>query len=70
MIKSSILLDWIGMYYFHVANLYEKLGYKEKAAESIQGLLILAPSNIEVQKLAIDFYARNGYYFEALRNAG
>ena len=63
-IIDIIGLDWNVL--LHVAELYEKLGYKEKAAESVQGLLMLAPSNVELQKLAIDFYARNGYYDEAL----
>ncbi len=63
-IISIIGLDWNVL--LHVAELYEKLGYKEKAAESVQGLLELDPSNIALQKLAIDFYARNGYYDEAL----
>jgi len=63
-IIDIIGLDWNVL--LHVAELYEKLGYKEKAAESVQGLLLLDPSNIELQKLAIDFYARNGYYDEAL----
>lgn len=63
-IIDIIGLDWNVL--LHVAELYEKLGYKEKAAESVQGLLMLDPSNIELQKLAIDFYARNEYYDEAL----
>lgn len=63
-IINIIGLDWNVL--LHVAELYEKLGYKEKAAESVQGLLMLDPSNVELQKLAIDFYARNGYYDEAL----
>lgn len=64
-IINIIGLDWNVL--LHVAELYEKLGYKEKAAESVQGLLLLDPSNVELQKLAIDFYARNGYYEESLR---
>jgi len=63
-IISIIGLDWNVL--LHVAELYEKLGYKEKAAESVHGLLELDPSNVALQKLAIDFYARNGYYTEAL----
>jgi tetratricopeptide (TPR) repeat protein len=58
-------LDWNVL--LRVAELYEKLGYKEKAAESVKSLLELDPSNIALQKLAIDFYARNGYYDEALQ---
>jgi tetratricopeptide (TPR) repeat protein len=63
-IINIIGLDWNVL--LRVAELYEKLGYKEKAAESVQGLLELDPSNVALQKLAIDFYARNGYYTEAL----
>ena len=58
-------LDWNVL--LRVAELYEKLGYKEKAAESIQGLLEIDPSNVALKKLAIDFYARNGYDEEALK---
>ena len=61
---NIIGLDWNVL--LRVAELYEKLGYKEKAAESVQGLLEIDPSNTDLQKLAIDFYARNGYYTEAL----
>jgi tetratricopeptide (TPR) repeat protein len=58
-------LDWNVL--LRVAELYEKLGYKEKAAESMQGLLEIDPSNVALKKLAIDFYARNGYNDEALK---
>jgi tetratricopeptide (TPR) repeat protein len=58
-------LDWNVL--LRVAELYEKLGYKEEAAESIQGLLEIDPSNVALQKLAIDFYARNGYNDKALK---
>ena len=61
---NIIGLDWNVL--LRVAELYEKLGYKEKAAESVKGLLELDPSNVDLQKLAIDFYIRNGYYDEAL----
>ena len=57
-------LDWNVL--LRVAELYEKLGYKEKAAESVEGLLELDPSNVALQKLAIDFYVRNGYTVIAL----
>ena len=56
--------DWNVL--LRVAELYEKLGYKEKAAESVEGLLHIDPSNVELQKLAIDFYIRNGYNDHAL----
>ncbi|MCZ7613548.1 MAG: tetratricopeptide repeat protein [Ignavibacteriaceae bacterium] len=49
-----------------VAELYEKLGFKDKAAESVEGLLEIDPSNVALQKLAIDFYIRNGYNDKAL----
>jgi len=61
---NIIGLDWNVL--LRVAELYEKLGYKEKAAESVEGLLEIDPSNIALQKLAIDFYSRNGYYDKAL----
>lgn len=56
--------DWNVL--FRVAELYEKLGHKEKAAESVEGLLEIDPSNIALKKLAIDFYVRNGYDDKAL----
>ena len=61
---NIIGLDWNVL--LRVAELYEKLGYKEKAAESVEGLLEIDPSNVALQKLAIDFYARNGYNDKAL----
>ncbi|OGU64742.1 MAG: hypothetical protein A2W30_09505 [Ignavibacteria bacterium RBG_16_36_9] len=61
---NIIGLDWNVL--LRVAELYEKLGYKEKAAESVEGLLEIDPSNIALQKLAIDFYVRNGYNEKAL----
>jgi tetratricopeptide (TPR) repeat protein len=57
-------LDWNVL--LRVAELYEKLGYKDKAAESVEGLLQIDPSNIALQKLAIDFYIRNGYNDKAM----
>jgi len=62
---NIIGLDWNVL--LRVAELYEKLGYKEKAAESVEGLLEIDPSNVALQKLAIDFYARNGYNDKALK---
>jgi tetratricopeptide (TPR) repeat protein len=61
---NIIGLDWNVL--LRVAELYEKLGYKEKAAESVEGLLEIDPSNVALQKLAIDFYVRNGYNEKAL----
>jgi len=61
---NIIGLDWNVL--LRVAELYEKLGYKEKAAESVEGLLQIDPSNIALQKLAVDFYVRNGYNEKAL----
>lgn len=61
---NIIGLDWNVL--LRVAELYEKLGYKEKAAESVEGLLEIDPSNVALQKLAVDFYSRNGYYDKAL----
>ncbi len=63
------LIEIIGMDWnvlIRVAELYEKLGYKDKAAESVEGLLLIDPSNVDLQKLAIDFYVRNGYNDRAL----
>jgi len=57
--------DWNVL--FRVAELYEKLGYKEQAAESIKGLLEIDPSNVALKKLAADFYTRNGYEDEAMK---
>ncbi len=63
-LASIIGPDWNVL--LRVAELYEKLGYKDEAAESVQGLLDIDPSNIALQKLAIDFYMRNGYNDDAL----
>ena len=64
-LTGIIGLDWNVL--LRVAELYEKLGYKEKAAESIQELLEIDPSNVALKKLAIDFYTRNGYDEEAMK---
>lgn len=61
---NIIGLDWNVL--LRVAELYEKLGYKDKAAESVEGLLQIDPSNMALQKLAIDFYIRNGYNDKAM----
>ncbi len=61
---SIIGPDWNVL--LRVAELYEKLGYKEEAAASVEGLLEIDPSNVALQKLAIDFYMRNGYNDKAL----
>ncbi len=50
-----------------VADLYEKLGYKEEASESLKKLLNIDPSNIALQKMIIDFYQRNQKYDEAMK---
>ncbi len=50
-----------------VADLYEKLGFKEEAAQSLENLLSIEPSNTAVQKLVIDFYMRNQNYEQALK---
>jgi tetratricopeptide (TPR) repeat protein len=63
-LTSIIGPDWNVL--LRVAELYEKLGYKDEAAESVQGLLDIDPSNIAIKKLAIDFYTRNGYNDKAL----
>lgn len=63
-LTEIIGLDWNVL--LRVAELYEKLGFKDKAAESVEGLLEIDPSNVALQKLAIDFYIRNGYNDKAL----
>ncbi len=57
--------DWNVL--IHIAELYEKLGYKEEAVNSLQKLLAIDPSNLALQKLAIDFYQRVEKYDEALK---
>lgn len=56
--------DWNVL--IHIAELYEKLGYKEEAVNSLKKLLAIDPSNLALQKLAIDFYQRVEKYDEAL----
>ena len=56
--------DWNVL--IHIAELYEKLGYKEEAANALQKLLAIDPSNLALQKLVIDFYQRVEKYEEAL----
>jgi len=56
--------DWNVL--IHIAELYEKLGYKEEAVNSLQKLLAIDPSNLALQKLVIDFYQRVEKYDEAL----
>jgi len=56
--------DWNVL--IHIAELYEKLGYKEEAAIALQKLLAIAPSNLALQKMVIDFYQRVEKYDEAL----
>jgi tetratricopeptide (TPR) repeat protein len=50
-----------------ISELYDKVGYSEEAANSLEQLLALDPSNIAIQKLVIDFYHRHEKYDEALR---
>jgi tetratricopeptide (TPR) repeat protein len=57
--------DWNVL--IHIAELYEKLGYKEEAANALQELLTIAPSNLALQKMVIDFYQRVGKYDEAVK---
>lgn len=56
--------DWNVL--LHISELYEKVGYSEEATKSLEVLLSLAPSNLALQKLIIDFYQRNQKYDEAL----
>jgi len=57
--------DWNVL--IRVAELYEKLGYKEEASQSLEELLAIDPSNIALQKLIIDFYQRNNKFDEAMK---
>jgi len=56
--------DWNVL--IQIAELYEKLGYKDEAVNSLQKLLAIDPSNLALQKLVIDFYLRVEKYSEAL----
>ena len=49
-----------------VADLYEKLGYKEEAEQSLRDLLNIDPSNLALQKMIIDFHLRNENYDSAI----
>jgi len=49
-----------------VADLYEKLGYKEEAEQSLRDLLNIDPSNLALQKMIIDFHLRNENYESAI----
>jgi tetratricopeptide (TPR) repeat protein len=49
-----------------VADLYEKLGYKEEAEQSLRDLLDIDPSNVALQKMIIDFHLRNENYGNAI----
>lgn len=48
------------------AELYEKLGENDKAANALNKLLAIDPSNNSLRKLVIEFYERTGKYDEAL----
>lgn len=50
-----------------VADLYEKLGYKEEAERSLRDLLNIDPSNVALQKMIIDFHLRNENYDSAIK---
>jgi tetratricopeptide (TPR) repeat protein len=49
-----------------VAELYEKLGNKEEAANSLEQLLEIDPSNISLQKMIIEYYQRTENFDKAL----
>lgn len=65
--KLSLIIGPEWNVLIRVADLYEKLGFKEEAAQSLENLLNLEPSNPAVQKLVIDFYQRNEKYDQALK---
>jgi tetratricopeptide (TPR) repeat protein len=50
-----------------VADLYEKLGYKDQAEQSLRDLLSIDPSNFALQKMIIDFHLRNENYDSAIK---
>jgi tetratricopeptide (TPR) repeat protein len=50
-----------------VAELQESLGNLNKAAEAIEELLTIDPSNTSIQKLLSEIYAKDGKYEEALK---
>ncbi len=56
--------DWTVL--IRIAELYEKLGNLNEAANSILELLSLDPSNTSVQKLLIELHIRNKNYDDAL----
>ncbi len=49
-----------------VAELYEKLGMNDEAANSLEQLLAIDPSNLGLQKMIIEFYQRAGKFDDAL----
>ncbi|MFO7446935.1 MAG: tetratricopeptide repeat protein [Ignavibacteriaceae bacterium] len=49
-----------------LAELNEKLGNNDKAADNIKELLSLDPANISLQKVLIDFYVRTKMYDDAI----
>ncbi len=51
----------------HMSELYEKLGYNDKASASLEQLMAIDPSNLSLQKLAIDYYDRTKDYANAIR---
>lgn len=57
--------DWNVL--IRVSELYEKLGFIDKASESLEELRSIDPSNVALQKLIIDFYQRNNKFEEAHR---
>jgi tetratricopeptide (TPR) repeat protein len=50
-----------------VSDLYEKLGYKKEAEQSLLELLNIDPSNLALKKMIIDFHLRNENYDSAIQ---
>lgn len=57
--------DWNVL--IRVAELYEKLGQTDKAAQALKKLLSIDPSNSGVQKLLIELYQKAKQYDEAFK---
>ncbi|MGE5399932.1 MAG: tetratricopeptide repeat protein [Ignavibacteriales bacterium] len=50
----------------HIAELYERMGNTDESIKTIEQLLTIDPSNVEVQKLLIDSYIKTNKYDQAI----
>lgn len=64
-LTSIIGSDWNVL--LRVAELYEKLGQTDKAAEALNNLLSIDPSNTSIQKLLVQLYQKAKRYDDALK---